>query len=967
MASASSRSQNIPLRSTYTLAAALLMASISPALLGQTAHYLSETVSAGVADFGSVQVATTSAIRSLTFEFDRGGSIGAPAVLTQGASGLDFDDAGTGTCTTNGTNHRYSAGETCTVDVTFAAKHPGMRLGAVQLLNDGATAIVATEPIYGTGTAPQITYDPGITRSIGVYFNGPFGVATDGAGNVYVADAYGNAINEIIAVNGVTPQSPTVRTLGSGFYTPFGVAIDGAGNVYVADYSNDAVKEMIAVNGVIPDSPIIRTLGTGFSGPSGVAVDPKGNVYVADSSNNLVKEIIADYGVIGTSPTIRILGSGFSSAFGVAVDGSGNVYVADSYNDAVKEILALNGVIPASPNIITLGSGFTTPSGLALDPAGDLYVADLSNNAVKKISAVNGVIPQSPTITMLGSGLYQPFGIAIDNSGNLYAANSGSLFVNEVNLSTMPSLSFPTPTSVGSTDSNDGPQTLTIANNGNASLTFPVPASGFNPSISPGYTLNNSSTCPQLTVASATEGVLHSGAACTDVVSFAPTMIGSITGQLVVTDDNLNANATQTIALQGTGIPGVKTISFPQPPTPAFLGSTATLAATTTNGDAVAYTVIAGSATITGNTVTYSKVGTLTIAANSAASATYLAAGTVTRTVVVKSQYRYLSFSPQSANFGDVETGKPTPPISVTVINGTNATARFSAFTNLGKFTVGGGTCGPINAATSLAPASSCTFNVAFTPVLGGLIVGSFQGMAASSTTLFQLKGNGVMRHVFISQQGSFPYVPYGTTSQPITITIKNYTGSPAIFETLKDLSAFHFSAAACAPVALLGSSPVGPGTILPADSVCTFQVTLAANPGQPVSGSFIVGTAIGPISYPLAAGTSFTVSPNFIDFGPVLLGTTSSPVSVTVTNDTYASVSSSTDDDDQVFQFPSTDCGSPAFNTFLSPGQVCHFTATFSTPLPWGEHSYSGVINFSSGNGIVGMLNLTGSPQSPQ
>jgi hypothetical protein len=53
-------------------------------------------------------------------------------VLTQGATDLDFADAGTGSCTTNGTSHVYNTGDSCTVDVTFTPKYPGQRVYPLQ-------------------------------------------------------------------------------------------------------------------------------------------------------------------------------------------------------------------------------------------------------------------------------------------------------------------------------------------------------------------------------------------------------------------------------------------------------------------------------------------------------------------------------------------------------------------------------------------------------------------------------------------------------------------------------------------------------------------------------------------------------------------------------------------------------------------------------------------------------------------
>ena len=125
-----------------------------------------EIQTAGV-NFGSVAVATTTPPTVLLpFAFDTTTTIGAPAVLTQGAPNLDFTNAGTGTCTANST---FAARDSCTVSVTFTPKSSGPRYGAVQLLN-GAGTVIATGYVYGTGTGPQIAFPPGaITAQIREY------------------------------------------------------------------------------------------------------------------------------------------------------------------------------------------------------------------------------------------------------------------------------------------------------------------------------------------------------------------------------------------------------------------------------------------------------------------------------------------------------------------------------------------------------------------------------------------------------------------------------------------------------------------------------------------------------------------------------------------------------------------------------------------------------------------------------
>ena len=45
-------------------------------------------------------------------------------------------------------------------------------------------------------------------------------------------------------------------------------------------------------------------------------------------------------------------------------------------------------------------------------------------------------------------------------------------------------LTYPTPTTVGTSDATDNPQTAIVSNIGNASLTVPPPSSGNNPNVS---------------------------------------------------------------------------------------------------------------------------------------------------------------------------------------------------------------------------------------------------------------------------------------------------------------------------------------------------------------------------------------------------------------------------------------------------------------------------------------------------
>lgn len=372
-------------------------------------------------------------------------------------------------------------------------------------------------------------------------------------------------------------------------------------------------------------SPAVQTaLGSGFSAPAGVAADGAGNVFVADTGNDAVKEIL----VSGAYAAVRTLGSGFSAPQGVAVDGAGNIFVADTGNSSVKELTAADGYTIAT----TLGSGFNAPTAMSVDGRGNVYVADTGNSAVKEMLALGGYT----TINTLPSNTIAPSNTQANVNGNLYIADAASNSVLKQDESTPPSLTFAA-TAVGSTNT-DSPQTVTVANIGNAALNILIPAAGNNPSIANGFTLG-SGTCPVLTTSSSSAFSLDTGNSCTYLVDFAPTSGGSNTGALLLTDDNLNAalpaGTTQSIGLSGAA-QSSQTISFSPPASPVTFGtSPIPLTASATSGLTVSLSVLSGPGTINGNVLTVTGAGTIVIAADQAGNASYAPAAEVQRSVVV--------------------------------------------------------------------------------------------------------------------------------------------------------------------------------------------------------------------------------------------------------------------------------------------------------------------------------------------
>ena len=127
----------------------------------------------------------------------------------------------------------------------------------------------------------------------------PTGVATDGEGNLFVADSGNNTIRKISASGLVTTLAGKagafVSVDGTGsaaqFRRPEAVAVDGDGNVYVGDSNNYTIRK-ITPAGVVttlagggPDHGSVDGVGNRarFDFPTGLARATDGSLFVADN------------------------------------------------------------------------------------------------------------------------------------------------------------------------------------------------------------------------------------------------------------------------------------------------------------------------------------------------------------------------------------------------------------------------------------------------------------------------------------------------------------------------------------------------------------------------------------------------------------------------------------------------------------------------------------------------------------
>lgn len=285
----------------------------------------------------------------------------------------------------------------------------------------------------GSGTAPNQA-------------NFPQAVYVDKNGYLYVLD-----IDQVkrfppgssSATNGVTVAGGNGQGAASNqFDTPTGLYVDGNGNLYVADAHNNRVQEWTA-----GATTGITVAGNGISGPAAselfnpgcVYLDAGGNIYVGDNGNNRVQEFPPGSGAATNGVTVAggngagTAANQFSGIDGIFIDGSGSLYVADFENHRVQKFPpgstgATNGLTVAGGN----GAGpaanqFDFPDGLYVDNKGNLYVADQINDRVQewRPGATSGItVAGGNGQGAAGSQLFWPKGIYADGSGSVYISDS---------------------------------------------------------------------------------------------------------------------------------------------------------------------------------------------------------------------------------------------------------------------------------------------------------------------------------------------------------------------------------------------------------------------------------------------------------------------------------------------------------------------------------------------------------------
>ena len=183
------------------------------------------------------------------------------------------------------------------------------------------------------------------------------GIATDTSGNVYAVALEENSPALAGIIYKFAPDG-TRTVFGTTPGQTFGLAFDGAGNLYAADAFDVTIYKFA------PDGT--RTVFAGPSdftstqAPAGLAFDASGNLFVSTLGNRPNDTILA-FTPTGMESTFA---TGLNNPHGLAFDAAGNLFVAETIRDTGGDILEFT----TGNARIVFASGLNRPEYLTFGP-----------------------------------------------------------------------------------------------------------------------------------------------------------------------------------------------------------------------------------------------------------------------------------------------------------------------------------------------------------------------------------------------------------------------------------------------------------------------------------------------------------------------------------------------------------------------------------------------------------------------
>ena len=234
------------------------------------------------------------------------------------------------------------------------------------------------------------------------------------------------------------------------------------------------------------------------------------------------------------------------------------------------------------------------------------------------------------------------------------------------------------------------------------------------------------------------------------------------------------------------------------------------------------------------------------------------------------------SLGAKTLTFPDEIVGTESAAQDVTVMNTGNAALLISSITTTGDFAA------PTTCVGSISAGTSCTISVTFTPTSAGtrsgtLVIGDNNDGRTGSTQTVTLVGTGTAAPANVSPASlTFSGQIVGTTSASQTVTLTNTGSSPLTISSVTVTAGFSQTGTCSGTIAGNGTCTLGVTFSPTAGGTTTGTLTVTSNASNSPNVVALTGTGLAPAIY---------VSPSTVDFGNQLVGITSAPQQVVVSN----------------------------------------------------------------------------------
>lgn len=303
--------------------------------------------------------------------------------------------------------------------------------------------------IAGLSNSPALVEG---TNNIPALFNNPRGLATDGAGNLFVADTGNNTIRKMTPTNGgwfVSTLAGTVgvsgNTDGSGSAARFAnsgrMQVDGFGNVFVQDtFGNPTIRRLTPTGTNWTVTTACNNNGAaGLAG--GLALSYSGSIYSTSNYTIIKLSPVITNGLASTNYALSAIaglagfngnvdGSNSAARFTanthiIGLDATGILYLSDGLHIRTVTPLGTNWVVTTLPAV--------AQNNMTIDAAGNIY--GIVNQTIQFLAAgttnwmlvggTNGVTGSADG-TNSQARFTNPGGVAVDSVGNIYVADTGA-------------------------------------------------------------------------------------------------------------------------------------------------------------------------------------------------------------------------------------------------------------------------------------------------------------------------------------------------------------------------------------------------------------------------------------------------------------------------------------------------------------------------------------------------------------